>query len=278
MRRLLFQIFFVPSLIDTDGSETLVVRIQAEEGTDFSTGTDQGNGLFQFTAAQISGAVTMTPPTNRAGDFTMTVIGEATEDDGDVEITEDTVTINLTQQPDAFNIQNLNDIIDITTTSALHDKLDNALIINDPTDLSILGTTADATQEGDEPSFSSVTNTVHFKFIPDEIMSVRTELIDLGPNHLLRIRQVTDKNEPITFDNLTILESAVTDRTRIYEAGEIYIFTIDGSSTQKGAFQLDLTQFEIIHNDNFADRVVLDSVHNIRIEGHTDSQAEAGTI
>jgi len=86
------------ALTDTDGSETLEIVISGvPTGATFSAGTDNGDGTWTLTQAQLSG-LTITPPADSDTDFTLTVTAEST-DGGDTATTVD--TIDVTVNPDA---------------------------------------------------------------------------------------------------------------------------------------------------------------------------------
>ncbi|MDO9468308.1 MAG: tandem-95 repeat protein [Thiobacillus sp.] len=67
------------SLTDSDGSETLTARISGlPTGARFTSGTDNGDGSWTFTAAQLSN-ITLLPPENYSGTLNLTVTAIATE-------------------------------------------------------------------------------------------------------------------------------------------------------------------------------------------------------
>jgi Ca2+-binding RTX toxin-like protein len=69
------------ALVDTDGSETLSIAISGvPAGATLSAGTNQGNGTWLLTPAQLAG-LTINPPAN-GSNFTLTVTARATEADG----------------------------------------------------------------------------------------------------------------------------------------------------------------------------------------------------
>ncbi|MFH1805020.1 MAG: Ig-like domain-containing protein [Pseudomonadota bacterium] len=71
------------ALDDRDGgSETLSVTISGvPEGATLSAGTDNGNGTWSLSANDLAG-LTLTPPENFSGDFTLTIIATSTESNG----------------------------------------------------------------------------------------------------------------------------------------------------------------------------------------------------
>lgn len=88
-------------LSDTDGSETLSVRATGvPAGGTFNAGTNNGDGSWSFTAAQLSG-LRFTPPTNLAGDVVLSFTATATELDGTTSSVTDTVTLAITAVTDA---------------------------------------------------------------------------------------------------------------------------------------------------------------------------------
>ena len=95
------------ALTDTDGSESLgnVTISGVPVGTQFSAGTNNGDGTWSFTSAQLSG-LTLTPPPDRDTDFTLSVAVTAT--DGSDTATSNgnfTVTINpVADTPDDITL------------------------------------------------------------------------------------------------------------------------------------------------------------------------------
>ncbi|MGE0093268.1 MAG: Ig-like domain-containing protein [Alphaproteobacteria bacterium] len=85
------------SLNDTDGSETLSITISGvPTGATLSAGTDNGDGTWTLTQAQLSG-LTITPPTDSAEDFTLTVTATATEsENGDTAVVTSSLTVSVT--------------------------------------------------------------------------------------------------------------------------------------------------------------------------------------
>jgi hypothetical protein len=70
------------ALTDTDGSETLKLTIAGvPKGAALSAGTDNGNGSWTLTSAQLPG-LTITPPANADAGFTLTVTATSTESNG----------------------------------------------------------------------------------------------------------------------------------------------------------------------------------------------------
>lgn len=89
------------ALTDLDGSESLEVAISGvPEGALLSTGIDQGDGVWTLTPAQLDG-LTITPPTDDASDFTLTVTATATDDSGDTASTTGTIDVSIEGVADA---------------------------------------------------------------------------------------------------------------------------------------------------------------------------------
>jgi len=66
-------------ITDTDGSETVSITISgAPEGSIFSAGTDNGDGTWTFTDADLSG-LTITPPAGYDGELTLNVVATTTD-------------------------------------------------------------------------------------------------------------------------------------------------------------------------------------------------------
>jgi hypothetical protein len=89
------------SLADTDGSESLAIVISGvPAGAVLSAGTDQGDGAWLLTAAQLAG-LTITPPLNDFSDFTLTVTATATDTGGDTATTSTTIDVIVVGAADA---------------------------------------------------------------------------------------------------------------------------------------------------------------------------------
>ena len=85
------------SLADTDGSETLSVRIAGlPAGARFTGGTANGDGSWTFSPAELSG-ITLLPPENYTGTLNLTVIATATESNGSTASTSQPVSITIDQ-------------------------------------------------------------------------------------------------------------------------------------------------------------------------------------
>ena len=84
------------ALVDTDGSETLLVTIaDVPAGATLSAGTNLGGGVWQLTAPQLAG-LTITPPAGSDADFTLTVTATATESaNNDVAPSSDTLAVTV---------------------------------------------------------------------------------------------------------------------------------------------------------------------------------------
>jgi large repetitive protein len=93
------------ALTDTDGSETQSIVISGvPSGAVLSAGTNNGDGSWTLTSAQLSG-LTITPPANSDGDFTLTVVATATEaNGGDTASSTATVAVTVAADADAPNL------------------------------------------------------------------------------------------------------------------------------------------------------------------------------
>ena len=70
------------ALTDTDGSESLAIRIEnVPGGATLSAGTDLGNGVWELNTAQLQN-LSITPPANSATDFALLVRATSTESNG----------------------------------------------------------------------------------------------------------------------------------------------------------------------------------------------------
>ena len=88
-------------LIDTDGSETLSVTVSGmPAGATLSAGTDNGDGTWTLAAGELAN-LSVTPPEDFSGDFTLSVTATATEDDGDAASVLDTITVSVEGVADA---------------------------------------------------------------------------------------------------------------------------------------------------------------------------------
>ncbi|NYZ23140.1 hypothetical protein HND93_25815, partial [Azospirillum sp. ROY-1-1-2] len=89
------------TLTDTDGSETLSVIVSGlPDGATLSAGTDNGDGSWTLSAADLDG-LTVTPPADFAGDMVLTVAATTTESDGSTVTTTAPVTVVVTPVADA---------------------------------------------------------------------------------------------------------------------------------------------------------------------------------
>ncbi len=81
-------------ILETNDAETISITISGvPEGATLSAGTDNGDGTWSMTAADLEG-LTITPPENSDEDFTLTVTASVTDDDGTTAST--TGTLNVT--------------------------------------------------------------------------------------------------------------------------------------------------------------------------------------
>ena len=91
------------SLVDTDGSETLSLELSGfPAGATFNLGAAEGNNwvIPQAESVDLS-TLTMTPPANWNGDFTLSVVGTATDENGDTASTTATADFTITPVNDA---------------------------------------------------------------------------------------------------------------------------------------------------------------------------------
>ena len=97
------------TLTDTDGSETLSVVIGVPAGSQLSAGTNNGDGTWTLTGAQLDG-ITFTPPPGAEGPQTLTVTATATESsNGDAAQATDTLTVSLPTTNDPPTISSIAD-------------------------------------------------------------------------------------------------------------------------------------------------------------------------
>ena len=92
------------ALTDTDGSETLSVTVAGlPDGATLSAGTDNGDGSWSLTPAQLDG-LTLFVPAGAGTDFDLSVTATATEDDGDVASVSQTVGVD-TPEPEPPTVE-----------------------------------------------------------------------------------------------------------------------------------------------------------------------------
>lgn len=90
-----FGLSIASALTDTDGSESLSITISgAPDGSSFSAGTNNGNGTWTLTAADLNG-LTLTAPTSH--DFTLNVTATSHESAGGNATVSDTLNVTFTQ-------------------------------------------------------------------------------------------------------------------------------------------------------------------------------------
>jgi len=113
---------------DTDGSETLSIVISdVPDGARLNPGTDNGDGTWTATAAELP-SVCILPPDDFSGDMNMTLSVTTTENDGDTSTTEVPFTVTVTPDADTpeLNVnaaQGFEDTaIDLDISSALSDS------------------------------------------------------------------------------------------------------------------------------------------------------------
>ncbi|MEX2312125.1 MAG: hypothetical protein WD624_06655, partial [Rhodospirillales bacterium] len=89
------------NLNDTDGSETLSITIAGvPEGALLSAGTHNADGSWTLSGDQLSG-LTMTPPADASGHFSLMVTATSTENDGDSSSVTGLLNINVGAVADA---------------------------------------------------------------------------------------------------------------------------------------------------------------------------------
>ena len=90
------------SLVDTDGSETIVSATitGVPDGATLSAGTDLGGGTWVLTPAELTG-LNITPPADSNEDFDITVSATVQENDGATATTVTTLNVGLTDVADA---------------------------------------------------------------------------------------------------------------------------------------------------------------------------------
>ncbi len=105
-----------PALSDTDGSETLsVVVSNVPEGASLSAGTDNGDGSWTLTTAELDG-LSVTPPSDFSGSFDLEVTAVSTEADGDTATSAaSTLTVNVEGVADGPSVE-------VTTASGFEDS------------------------------------------------------------------------------------------------------------------------------------------------------------
>jgi len=88
-----FALDITSALVDTDGSETLSLQVSGiPDGANLSAGTDNGDGSWTLTPAQLDG-LSVTVPNSVTADFDLSVSATATEANGNVSTTTQSVAI-----------------------------------------------------------------------------------------------------------------------------------------------------------------------------------------
>jgi len=89
------------SLTDTDGSETLSITISGvPDGAELSAGIDNGDGTWTLTADQLS-ELTLTPPSDFSGEFTLGVSATSLESNGDTSTVHENLQVSIEGVADA---------------------------------------------------------------------------------------------------------------------------------------------------------------------------------
>ncbi|MFI4882012.1 MAG: beta strand repeat-containing protein [Phycisphaerales bacterium JB064] len=89
------------ALTDTDGSETLAIRISGvPQGATLSAGTSEGNGVWRLSPDQLSG-LALTPPADFSGEFDLTITAQATEATGDSNVQIQSMRVSVDAVADA---------------------------------------------------------------------------------------------------------------------------------------------------------------------------------
>ncbi|MDX1914995.1 MAG: VCBS domain-containing protein, partial [Methylophilus sp.] len=90
------------SLLDTDGSETLSVRISGlPAGSRFNNGTDIGGGIWSFTPAQLAGLYLLLPE-NYTGIVNLTASAVATEANGATATTNTSFSVTVAETTNTY--------------------------------------------------------------------------------------------------------------------------------------------------------------------------------
>ncbi|MEI8396753.1 MAG: hypothetical protein WCF85_18625, partial [Rhodospirillaceae bacterium] len=126
------------ALTDTDGSESLGIKVLGmPTGASLSAGTHNSDGSWTLTPAQLSG-LTVSPPTNSAASFSLTVEAISTEAaNGSTAMATATLAVTVTAPPPAPSTVTFttsggtttatgtagNDIINMTTVTTLTDTV-----------------------------------------------------------------------------------------------------------------------------------------------------------
>ncbi|MEQ9617358.1 MAG: Ig-like domain-containing protein [Phycisphaerales bacterium] len=114
------------SLNDVDGSESLAITVNGvPNGATLSAGIDNGDGTWTLTADQLTG-LSITPPTDYSGDFTLQVTATAT-DGSDTAVESRSLTVSVEGVADAPSLDvtdatgSENNAIDLDIASKLKD-------------------------------------------------------------------------------------------------------------------------------------------------------------
>ncbi|MFO0996629.1 MAG: Ig-like domain-containing protein [Alphaproteobacteria bacterium] len=147
--------------VDTDGSETLSIRIEGvPQGALLSAGTDNGDGSWTLAPQQIDG-LTFTPPPNANGSFDLTIVAISREvSNGDTASTSDTIHIDVAPVPDAPLAP-----VDVNATANV--------VLEGSTGGTLVGITAHATDvDTDSTVTYSLQNDADGRFVIDALTGV----------------------------------------------------------------------------------------------------------
>jgi large repetitive protein len=202
------------ALTDTDGSESLGVVISGVPvGAQFSAGTNNGDGSWSFTSAQLSG-LTVTPPPDRDTNFTLSVAVTAT-DGSDTATTNGSFTVTINPVADTPN--------DITFSSDAVDE--NA------TNGTVVGTASGVDPDTGETFTYALTNDAGGRFAIDantgEITVADGSLLDFeaAMSHDITIRvtdstgKTYDETKAITLNDLSEFDD--THQAEVVGAGAV---------------------------------------------------------
>ncbi|MEP1443156.1 MAG: type I secretion C-terminal target domain-containing protein [Hyphomicrobiales bacterium] len=142
--------------LDADGSETLTFVVSGvPAGASFATGTDNGDGTFTFTAAELAADPVFTPPAGFSGQIDLTLTARSTEarDNGDgLNFEEDshdiTIIVNPVVDPATFGgsgSEIVNEDTEINIGQNIDIMIDDATDGSTDADITFSGIPADAT-------------------------------------------------------------------------------------------------------------------------------------
>ena len=161
-----FPLDIATSLVDADGSETLSVTVSdLPEGVTLSAGTDNGNGSYTLTTAQLDG-LSMAVPDGTTEGFDFSVTSTTTENDGD------TASVSTTLSVDALDVTAEAPELDVDDVSGDEDTeiaLDISAALTDTDGSETLSVTISDVPDGVTLSAGTLNDDGSYTLTPDQL-------------------------------------------------------------------------------------------------------------